>query len=525
MSNHDVLNLSLAGAARAIRSRELSPVELVEACLAQIRAHDPLLRAWITVCADEALAQARNAEREIDAGEDRGALHGIPIGLKDNIATRGVRTTAGSRVLGSWIPEQDATVTARLRAAGAVLLGKLNLHEFAWGGTSDNPHYGTVRNPWDPERFPGGSSGGSGVAVAARMCFGALGTDTGGSIRLPSSINGITGIRPTYGRVSNHGIVPLAWSMDTAGPMARSAEDCALMLEAISGHDANDPTTAERATDRYGQELDRPVAGIRIGIIRGYSFHHLQPDVEAAVRQALETFRALGATIVEIPIEHIHGNISAQLTIESAEPSTYHQRWLRECPELYGADVRALLEVGELMLATHYLQAQRYRTVLRDEFLRAFGSVDAFACPTLPFTATPLGATSVTIEPGREENMLSAIMQFTGVASLTGLPAMSVPCGFDRDGLPVGMQIIGRPFEENRLLRMSASFQRATTFHLQRPSLIDGAGTSRTGASELSSPAVCCSNGAGTARTSQGTSHEGLPDGSRPGERAVRVLA
>lgn len=469
--SESILDLTIAEAARAIRTGEVSPVELVQKSLDQIQAHDEVLRAWITVCADEALAQAMTAEAEVRAGKSRGPLHGVPVGLKDNIATRGVRTTAGSRVLGNWIPDHDATVAERLRASGAIVLGKLNLHEFAWGGTSDNPHYGTVRNPWNTDRFPGGSSGGSGVAVAARMCFGALGTDTGGSIRLPSSINGITGIRPTYGRVSNHGIIPLAWSMDTAGPMARTAEDCALMFDAIAGHDPKDPTTAARSAGGYSQDLGKSIQGTRIGIIPDYFFHHLQPDVEAAVRKAVKTFESLGADVVDVPIDHIHGNISAQLTIESAEPSTYHQKWLRESPELYGADVRALLEVGELMLATHYLQAQRYRTVLREEFVRAFESVDLFVCPTLPFTATPVGATKVKIEGDTEESMLSAIMQFTGVASLTGLPAMSAPCGFDRDGLPIGMQLIGRPFEEHRLFQVATACQGVTDFHHKKPKL------------------------------------------------------
>jgi aspartyl-tRNA(Asn)/glutamyl-tRNA(Gln) amidotransferase subunit A len=350
-----------------------------------------------------------------------------------------------------------------------VFVGKLNMHEFAWGGTSDNPHYGAVRNPWNTDRFPAGSSGGSGAAVAARMCFGAIGTDTGGSIRLPSAINGIVGLRPTYGRVSNHGIVPLAWSMDTAGPMARTVEDCALMFGAIAGHDAADPASAHVAAHDYLGRLGDGVKGLRIGIVPGYFFHHLQPPVHAAVTAALKTLEAAGAEVVEVDIRNIHGNISAQLTIESAEPSTYHQRWLRERPDDYGADVRTLLEVGEMLLATHYLQAQRYRSLLRAEFIEAFKTVDLFLCPTLPFTATPIGAMKVVIENGVEEDMLSAIMQYTGVPSLTGLPALAVPCGFDPDGLPVGMQLIGKPFDEATLLRVGAAYQALTDFHQKAP--------------------------------------------------------
>jgi aspartyl-tRNA(Asn)/glutamyl-tRNA(Gln) amidotransferase subunit A len=472
MTGHDeLLNLSLADAARGVRARRVSPVDLVQAALARIRATDDRLRSYITVFEEQALQVAKAAEIMISAGHDLGPLHGIPIALKDNIALRGTRTTAGSKVLGDWLPDADATIAARLRRAGAIFIGKTNMHEFAWGGTSANPHYGAVRNPWNTERFPAGSSGGSGVAVAARSCFAAIGTDTGGSIRLPSAINGVAGIRPTYGRVSNHGIVPLAWSMDTAGPMARTVEDCALMFGAMAGHDPQDPTTAARPCADYIAGLGDGVRGLRIGVVPGYFFHHLQKPVHDAVQAALSTFEQLGAQLIDIEIENIHGNISAQLTIESAEPSTYHQRWLRERPQDYGDDVRTLLEVGELLLATHYLQAQRYRTLLRNEFMDAFRKVDVFVCPTLPFTATPMGATTVVIENGVEEDMLSAIMQFTGVASLTGLPALNVPCGFDGDGLPIGMQLIGRPFDEATLFRMGHAYQGSTDFHTRAPSL------------------------------------------------------
>ncbi len=472
MSGDDeLLGLSLAEAARKVRAREISPVDLVQASLARIRATDAVLRAYITVFEEQALQVAKAAEIMVAAGHGLGPLHGIPIALKDNVAVRGSRTTAGSKVLGDWVPDADATIAARLRQAGAIFIGKTNMHEFAWGGTSANPHYGAVRNPWNTAHFPAGSSGGSGVAVAARSCYGAVGTDTGGSIRLPSAINGVVGIRPTYGRVSNHGIIPLAWSMDTAGPMTRTVEDCALMFAAMAGYDPKDLTTAARPCADYGADLGQSLRGLRIGIVSGYFFHHLQPPVRDAVQAALANYEKLGAQLVEVEIENIHGNISAQLTIESAEPSTYHQRWLRERPQDYGDDVRTLLEVGEMLLATHYLQAQRYRTLLRNEFINAFRTVDAFVCPTLPFTATKLGATTVVIENGVEEDMLSAIMQFTGVASLTGLPALNVPCGFDAAGLPIGMQLIGRPFDEATLFRMGHAFQMATDFHLRAPDL------------------------------------------------------
>ncbi len=471
MAQEEVMDLSLAEAARAVATKQVSPVELVDACLRRIEAVDDKLNSYISVYAEEARQVGQAAEAMISAGHRLGPLHGVPIALKDNIGLAGHVTTAGSKILADWRPDEDATVAERLKGSGAVILGKTNMHEFAWGGTSANPHYGFVRNPWNTDRFPAGSSGGSGAAVAARTCYAALGTDTGGSIRLPAAINGIAGIRPTIGRVSNAGVIPLAWSMDTVGPMARTVEDCALMFNSIAGHDPRDSATANVPIVDYTGDLARGVRGLRIGVIPDYFFHHLQAPVHHAVQAALETLTDLGATVLEVAAEHIHGNISAQLTVESCEPSTYHQGWLRERPQDYGDDVRLLLEIGELHLATHYLQAQRYRSVLRSEFLDAFKSVDVFVCPTLPFTATRIGETLVEVETGVEEDMLAAIMQFTGVPSLTGLPSLNVPCGFDADGLPIGMQVIGRPFDESTLFRVGATFQRETDFHLRSPSL------------------------------------------------------
>jgi aspartyl-tRNA(Asn)/glutamyl-tRNA(Gln) amidotransferase subunit A len=469
MTSPDIAELTLAEATRRLDAGEVSSAELVDACLLRIAAANDVLAAYITVFADEARAVAVAADTMRRAGHRLGPLHGIPIALKDNLAVAGTRTTAGSKILGDWFPDEDATVTARLKGAGAILIGKTNMHEFAWGGTTANPHYGFGRNPWDPERFPAGSSGGSGAAVAARTCYGAIGTDTGGSIRLPAAVNGIVGIRPTIGRVSNHNVIPLAWSMDTVGPMTRTVRDCAVMFGTIAGHDPRDPASATEPLTDYVADLGRGVRGLRIGVIPGYFFTHLQPAVERAVRGAVATFESLGATVVEVEIADIEGNISAQLTVESCEPSAYHQRWLRERPQDYGEDVRLLLEMGELHTAVHYLQAQRYRALLRSRFLDAFEDVDCFVCPTLPFTATKVGEASVVIEGGVEEDMLSAIMQYTGVPSLTGLPSLAVPCGFDDDGLPVGMQIIGRPFAEAQLFRAGHAFQDATDFHRRAP--------------------------------------------------------
>lgn len=468
-SDGGLSDLSLTRLAALIRARDVSPVDAMESCLDRINTYDHELRAFISVYGEQARSVARASEAMISAGHMIGPLHGVPVALKDNISLKGLITTAGSKILANWKPSEEAAVASRLRAAGAVIIGKTNMHEFAWGGTSANPHYGYVRNAWDAQRFPAGSSGGSGVAVAARMCFGALGTDTGGSVRLPAAVNGVVGLRPTIGRVSNFGVVPLAWSMDTVGPMTRTVEDCALMFGAIAGYDERDGGSASTPTADYTVGLSRGAGGIRVGVIADYSLHHLQPAVYSAVKEGLEVLAALGADVVELQVPNIRGNIAAQLTVEACEPAAYHQTWLRDRPEDYGDDVRRLLRLGELHFATQYIQAQRYRSVLRSSLLEAFGSVDVLVCPTLPFTATALGATTVVIEDDQSEDMLSAIMQFTGVPSLAGLPALSVPCGFDPDGLPIGMQIIGRPFDEATLFRLGAAFQRATDFHEKKP--------------------------------------------------------
>jgi aspartyl-tRNA(Asn)/glutamyl-tRNA(Gln) amidotransferase subunit A len=464
----DLVELELHEAAHQVAVGEVSPVDLVQASLERAHAIEDT-NAFISIL-DDALEVAEASAAMLRAGYRIGPLHGVPIALKDNINMRGTLTTAGSAVLENNRSDHDATVVSKLRAAGAIVVGKTNMHEFAWGGTSANPNHGFVKNPWDMTRMPAGSSGGSGVAVASRACQAALGTDTGGSVRLPAAVNGITGLRPTIGRVSNAGVIPLAWSMDTVGPMARSARDCALLLSVIAGHDAQDPGTPAVAVGDYLGGIDAGAHGLRIGLITDYSLHHMQPPVEKAIREAIDVLVDLGAVVKEVGIEDIEGNISAQLTVEAVEPSTYHQRNLRLHRDKYGDDVRLLLQAGELIPAVHYVQAQRYRALLRQQMLAAFEQVDVIICPTLPFTATPLGETLVNID-GSDEEMLSAIMQFTGLPSLTGLPALSAPCGFDHQGLPIGVQMIGRPFAEAALLRAATAFQSVTDHHRQSPSL------------------------------------------------------
>jgi aspartyl-tRNA(Asn)/glutamyl-tRNA(Gln) amidotransferase subunit A len=467
----ELTELGLREAGERIASGELSPVELTEATLRRIEEVDPQLNSFVHVSGEQALAAARAAEAAIAAGYHLGPLHGTTIALKDLVGVRGEASSAGSKVLRDHVPTEDATITARLRAAGAIFVGRLNMHEFAYGVTTNNPHYGAARNPWDTGRTPGGSSGGSGAAVAARLCCGAIGTDTGCSIRLPAAFNGIAGIRPTIGRVSNYGITPLAWTLDTAGPMCRTVEDCALMLAAIAGFDVKDRQTANVPVPSYRDDLERGLTGVRIALIEDFSLTGLQAGVASAVEAAVRELEAGGAQIREVPMTDLEPSISALLTVDIAEPAAYHAAWLRERPQDYGDDVRALLEVGELYLATHYIQAQRYRTLLRDQFDDILRDFDAILTPNVPFTAPPVGATEVTLESGEVLDIISAVMRYNALPPLVGLPAISVPCGFADDGLPVGMQLTGRAFDEGTLFRIGHAYEQTTDWHRRAPSL------------------------------------------------------
>ncbi|MGD9895234.1 MAG: amidase [Dehalococcoidia bacterium] len=460
MTATDLSSLTLAEAVAELQSGTLSPVALTDAYLDRIERLNPPLNAFITITADLARAEARAAE---DGSGPAGPLRGIPIALKDLFDTAGVRTSAASKILADRIPNQDATVTARLRAAGAVLLGKLNMHEFAYGVSNDNPHHGPARNPWNTERIPGGSSGGSGVAIAADLCLGTLGSDTGGSIRIPSSLCDIAGMKPTYGRVSRAGVLPLSWSMDHVGPMARTVRDCAILLGVIAGHDPHDPASAAEPVPDYLDGLEDGTRGLRIGLPRRYFFEQIDDQVLAAVETAAERFRAEGADVHDVDIDQIELAAIAGATILVSEASAYHQRWLRERPEDYGEDVRQRLLTGELYPATAYINAQRVRTVLRESFLRTLSDVDLLLAPATPITAPPIAGFSTDVRAN--------LTRFTTPINLVGLPALSLPCGFDSSNLPIGMQLIGRPFDEARLFRTGRAYERVTDWHNRRPTL------------------------------------------------------
>lgn len=469
MAANELAALSIAEAGERIRRRALSPVELTRAYLDRIQASNVELRCYLTILAEQALAAAAAAEREIGSGRYRGPLHGIPIALKDLVMTRGIRTTCGSRILKDWVPEADATVVVRLVAAGAILLGKLNMHEFAYGPTGVNPHYGTPVNPWGRDRMPGGSSSGSGVAVAAGLCAGALGTDTGGSVRIPASLCGIVGLKPTYGRVSRAGVVPLAWSLDHIGPMTRTVTDAALLLQALAGHDPADPSTAAVEVPDYRRASEADPRGLRVGVVREVFFEHLHPDVRAAVEGAVRALEGLGIRVEEIRLPRLHHAGPATFAIITAESMAYHEPYLKTRAAEYGADVRARLLTGQFVLATQYLKAQRARQVLRAEVDGALSRVDALLLPTTPIPAPRTDEREATVD-GVREDVRAWLTRCTRPINLTGHPALSLPCGLTGEGLPVGLQLVGRHFDEATLLRLGRAYEAVSPLRDRRPS-------------------------------------------------------
>ncbi len=458
--------------ARSVRGKEVSPVAVVQAFLDRIAARDGTLRAYVTVCADAALAAAREAEATIVAGREVGRLHGVPLALKDLFDTAGVRTTGGSTILGDRVPAADATVVARLAAAGAIVLGKLNMHEFAYGPEGLNEHYGHARNPWDAatHRIAGGSSSGSGVAVAAGLAPAALGSDTGGSIRIPAALCGITGLKPTYGRVSRAGVLPLAWSMDHAGPMARTAADCALLLRAMAGYDPADPSTSVVPVADYPAALTGEVTGLRIGLLGKHFLAAAAPEVREAVERAARLLERLGARVDEVHLETVTHVPAASFAIVASEALAYHARWLRERPGDYQADVRERLQAGAFVTGLHYVRGQQVRALVRREVDEALARRDLLLAPTTPVAATVLGQTE-TVVGDTAVDVRSALIRFTRPFNLSGHPACSVPCGFTAGGLPIGMQLVGRAFDEATVLRAADAYQRATDWHRRRPPL------------------------------------------------------
>jgi aspartyl-tRNA(Asn)/glutamyl-tRNA(Gln) amidotransferase subunit A len=451
--------MTIREAAAGLRSRQFSSVELATAALSRIDRHNADLRAFITVTAEPALEQARQADRELAAGQDRGPLHGVPVALKDLFATKGVRTTGGSKVYQNWVPQINATVVEKLLAAGAVLLGKLNMHELAYGITSANPHFGAVRNPWNRAHSPGGSSGGSGVAVATRMVFMAMGTDTGGSIRIPASFCGAVGLKPTYGRVSRFGVLPLGYSLDHMGPLTRTVRDAALALNAIAGHDPRDTASSRHPVVDYVPDPDCSIRGVRVGFPESFFFERLHEDVESAVRGALARAESLGAVVKPVRLPDMEALNAVARVVLLSEASAVAEPFLNDRSQ-FGADVLALLDQGRLVPATDYINAQRLRRKMRREFNQVWQEVDCLITPATPTPAPRIGDTTIRIG-GRDEDVRLATTRLVRGVNALGLPALSLPCGLSAAGLPVGMQIIGPAFEEALLLRVGAALEDA----------------------------------------------------------------
>lgn len=471
MTDADLAFASIEQIGKLFRARKLSPVELTKILLARIDQLNPKLNAFITVTADHALAQAKKAEAEPFAPRgrkghrDRGPLHGIPISLKDNIYTKDIRTTAGSKILKDFIPQRDAQVVVQLKEAGAVFLGKTNLHEFAYGVTNNNPHFGPARNPWDLSRIPGGSSGGSAASVAAGLCYGSIGTDTGGSIRIPAALCGIVGLKPTFGRVSVADVIPLSPRLDCVGPLARSAADAALLLDPIFVHGKNEPLF-HRAT-----KTSKSFA-FRLGVPKDFFLSIVSTEVEHTFEEALRVFRKQGATLKQVSIPLLHETEDAGNQIAWAEATHYHQHasWFPSRSADYGEDVRTRLELGAKVSATAYLQAMQ----LRDSFIEQFhaamakANVDALVIPTTPIPAPLIGEENTTV-CGTNHPTRALLLRNNRPANLGGLPAISIPCGFTPDGLPLGLQLVGSVTDEALLLRIAHVFERAHSSLLRPP--------------------------------------------------------
>jgi aspartyl-tRNA(Asn)/glutamyl-tRNA(Gln) amidotransferase subunit A len=440
--------------APAICTGKVSPVALVESFLDRIERLDGSLNSFIHV-SKQALDAARVAEREIKTGIWRGPLHGIPVGVKDNYLTQDMPTTAGSTAPGLSFPLRDSATASRLRVAGAILIGKTRTHEFAWGNVTP-----PVCNPWDLTRVPSGSSGGSGAAVAAGLCVAALGSDTGGSIRMPAAACGTVGLKATFGRVSRDGVVPHSWSLDHAGPLTRTVADAALMMQVLAGYDAADPACQAQPVPDFSRALNRSVRKLKIGVCRNHFFDNLQEDVEHAVEEAIADLAKAGAQVRKLSIPLLEYGLGAIFAIELSSSTAYHDASLRagRVPH-YQPDVRMLVEMGRLVTGPDYLKAEQYRSALMDEYRKVFESVDVVIGPTTPITAWKRGEWTVEVA-GKPESVLAASWRFTYPYNLTGLPAISVPCGFDRDGLPIGLQIAGRPFDEATVLRVAHAYER-----------------------------------------------------------------
>lgn len=465
----DLAKLTISDASQALRSGVISSRELTDAYLARIEALNPRINAYVNVTADRARADADKADADRAKGIDLGPLHGVPVAHKDLYETAGIRTTGGGKIHANNVPERDSTVVSKLKAAGTVLLGKLNTHEYAYGGTTNNPHFGATHNPWNLDHIPGGSSGGSGAAVAAGLTIAATGTDTGGSIRLPASFCGVVGLKPNFGRVSKAGVMPLSYGYDHAGPLANTVHDAALMLNAMAGYDAADPASIPMEAEDFTRKLNLGVRGLRIGVLRNWFFDGLQDGIGDAVENAIAEFTRLGAHVEDVTITGAGEALAGLFGYVLAEAQDIHADALRSRPQDFGDDVRALLQspapdVASMMSG---LRANAAWTAACRVALQEF---DVFLTPTVAITAPLIGEEIVRVG-GAEESVMGAMIRNTGPFNGNHLPALTVPCGFNAEGLPIGLQIVGRPFEEATVVQVGHAYEQATEWRLRKPTL------------------------------------------------------
>lgn len=470
MLSKDLVAKSVEELAPLIEDKSLSPVELTEAILDHADKTEGDINAYMEIYRDDALAEAKKAEQEIAGGNYKGMYHGIPMGIKDNVYMKDKVTTMSSKIHKDFVSDYDATVISKLREAGVVFTGKVSMHEYAWGITNNNPHSGAVKNPWNLDKIPGGSSGGSGAAVAVGSSAASLGTDTAGSIRIPSSACGIVGLKQTHGRVSKYGVYPLAWTLDHVGPMTKTVKDAAGLLEAIAGYDKNDPTSVNTPVDDYVGQITGDVKDLVIGVNEDFYFKDVDNEIDKLVRNAIDTLVDKGAKVKEVKIPTLKYAEWAELVTSLSEASTIHHSDMLTRPDDFGHDIRMLFELGELPSAVDYLQAQQVRRQLKQEFQQAFAEVDVLMMPTLPVLPNDIGDDWADLN-GKKVDLIDNIIRFAGPGNLTGLPALSVPCGFSK-GLPVGLQIMGPAFGEAAILNAGYAFEQTNPMGDKKPDLL-----------------------------------------------------
>lgn len=464
---NEFINMPVEQLAPLIENKKISSQELTEAVLDRAEKYNDTINAYIDITRNKALKMAKKADKDIAAGGYKGMYHGIPIGIKDNVYLKNETTTMGSKIHEDFIPDYDATIVERLKNTGAVFTGKLNMHEYAHGPTNNNPHFGACKNPWDLERIPGSSSGGSGAATIASMASASIGTDTGGSIRIPAASCGIVGLKPTYGRVSKHGVFPLAWSLDHVGPMTKTVKDAAGMLEIIAGYDKHDSSSLKVPVENYTTTIDKGVRDLVIGINEDYFFEKVDQDIEALIKGEIKKLESQGAKIEVVSIPALEYAEYSLMTTMITEPAAVHHQNLVEQPENFAADVRTLLQLGQLMPAVDYLQAQQYRYMVKEDFQKVFQKVDVLITPTTPFTAPFIGDEYGEVN-GKKVDLNDEVVRFTGPGNITGLPSLSIPCGL-KDGVPVGMQIMGNAFNESMVLRVGRAIEKNVNFNSMVP--------------------------------------------------------